>query len=85
MKEKIKTQLRAYLDNQWRLCKLFMQEQNLTMAKAVWQQAIGAVSFVSIAVFNTYYDNDFSTEIDAMWEKEYREAFDKVLLSEVGV
>lgn len=84
MKEKIKTQLRIYLDIQLRLCKVYMQEQNLTMAKTVWQQAIGAVSFVSAAVFNTYYDNNFSTEIDAMWEKEYRGTFDKVLLSEVG-
>lgn len=84
MNEKIKTQLRVYLDVQLRLCKAYMQEQDLTMAKMAWQRAIGAVSFVSVAVFNTYYDNDFSTEINAMWEKEYREAFDKVLFPEVG-
>lgn len=84
MKEKIKTQLRVYLDVQLQLCKQYMQEQDLTMAKMVWQQAIGAVSFVSVAVFNTYYDNDFSTEIGAMWEKEYRGAFEKTLFPEVG-
>ena len=85
MKENIKTQLRAYLDLKLRLCKAYMQGQDLTAAKTVWQQAIGAVEFTSAAVFNTYYDNDFSTEIAAMWEKEYRGTFDKVLFPEEGV
>ena len=80
MNEKIKTQLRAFLETQLRLCKVYVREQDLDMAKAMWQQAIGAALFVSISV---RYDNDFSTEIDAMWEKEYREAFDKILFPEV--
>lgn len=87
MNEKIKTQLRAYLNTNLQLCKLYMQEQDLTAAKMAWQRAIGAVNFTSISVFNLYYDNDFSTEIEAIWEEEYQEAFNKVLLpdeEEVG-
>ena len=84
MKEKIKTQLRAYLNVQLRLCKQYMQEQDLTMAKMVWQQAIGAVTFASVSVLGIWYDCDLSAEIDAMWEANYREAFDKTLFPEVG-
>ena len=84
MKEKIKTQLRAYLNVQLRLCKQYMQEQDLTMAKMIWQQAIGAVTFASISVLGIWYDSDLSAEIDAMWEVDYREAFDKTLFPEVG-
>ena len=84
MKEKIKTQLRAYLNIQLRLCKQYMQEQDLTMAKIVWQQAIGAVTFTSVSVLGIWYDCDLSAEIDAMWEVDYREAFDKTLFPEVG-
>ena len=84
MKEKIKTQLRAYLNVQLRLCKQYMQEQDLTMAKMVWQQAIGAVTFASVSVLSIWYDSDLSAEIDAMWEVDYREAFNKTLFPEVG-
>ena len=84
MKEKIKTQLRAYLNIQLRLCKQYMQEQDLTMAKMVWQQAIGAVTFASVSVFGIWYDCDLSAEIDTMWETEFKEAFEKTLFPEVG-
>ena len=84
MKEKIKTQLRAYLNVQLQLCKQYMQEQDLTMAKMVWQQAIGAVTFASVSVLGIWYDSDLSAEIDAMWEIDYREAFNKTLFPEVG-
>lgn len=83
MNEKIKTQLRVYLDLKLRLCKQYMQEQNLTMAKMVWQQAIGAVEFTSTSAFGIYYDCDFSAEIDAMWETDFQEAFEKTLYPEV--
>ena len=84
MNEKIKTQLRAYLNIQLRLCKQYMQEQDLTMAKMVWQQAIGAVTFASISVLGIWYDYDLSAEIDAMWETDFKEAFEKTLFPEVG-
>ena len=84
MKEKIKTQLRAYLNVQLRLCKQYMQEQDLTMAKMVWQQAIGAVTFASVSVLGIWYDSDLSAEIDTMWETEFKDAFDKTLFPEVG-
>ena len=84
MNEKIKTQLRAYLNVQLRLCKQYMQEQDLTMAKMVWQQAIGATTFASISVLGIWYDCDLSAEIDTMWETEFKEAFDKILFPEVG-
>ena len=83
MKEKIKTQLRAYLNIQLRLCKQYMQEQDLTMAKMVWQQAIGAVTFASVSVLSIWYDCGLSAEIGAMWEVDYREAFEKTLFPEV--
>ena len=85
MNEKIKTQLRVYLDLKLRLCKAYMQEQDLTMAKMVWQQAIGAVEFTAIGTLSIYHNNDFSTEIDAMWETNFKEAFEKTLFPEVGV
>ena len=84
MNEKIKTQLRVYLNLKLRLCKANMQEQDLTMAKMVWQQAIGAVEFTSTSAFGIYYDCDFSAEIDAMWETDFKEAFEKTLFPEVG-
>lgn len=83
MNEKIKTQLRVYLDLKLRLCKQYMQEQNPTMARMVWQQAIGAVEFTSTSAFGIYYDCDFSAEIDAMWETDFQEAFEKTLYPEV--
>ena len=79
MKEKIKTQLRAYLNIQLRLCKQYMQEQDLTMAKIVWQQAIGAVTFASVSVLGIWYDCDLSAEIDVIWEMDYKKAFEKTL------
>ena len=83
MKEKIKTQLRVYLDLKLRLCKAYMREQDLTAAKMVWQQAIGAVEFTSMSAFGVYYDEDFSAEIDTMWEVDYKEEFEKTLFPEV--
>ena len=84
MNEKIKTQLREYLDLKLRLCKQYMREQELTMARMVWQQAIGAVEFTSTSAFGIYYDCDFSAEIDAMWETDFKETFEKTLFPEVG-
>ena len=84
MNEKIKTQLRVYLDLKLRLCKQYMREQDLTMARMVWQQAIGAVEFTAMSAFGIYYDCDFSAEIDAMWETDFKEAFEKTLFPEVG-
>ena len=85
MKEKIKTQLRAYLDLKLRLCKAYMQKEDLTAAKTVWQQAIGAVEFASTNACGVYYNYIFSTEMDAMWETDFKEAFEKTLFPEVGV
>lgn len=82
--EKIKTQLRMYLDLKLRLCKAYMQRQDLTAAKTVWQQAIGAVEFTSASAFGIYYDEAFSAEIDAMWETDFKEAFEKTFFPEVG-
>lgn len=85
MNEKIKTQLRVYLDLKLRLYKAYMQGHDLAAAKTVWQQAIGAVEFTSVSAFGAYYDEDFSAEIDAMWENDYRNEFEKTLFPEVGV
>ena len=84
MNEKIKTQLHEYLDLKLRLCKAYMREQDLTAAKTVWQQAIGAVEFTSMSAFGVYYDENFSAEIDAMWETDFKEAFEKTLFPGVG-
>ena len=84
MKEKIKIQLRAYLDLKLLLCKAYMREQDLTAAKTVWQQAIGAIEFTSACTFGVYYDEDFSTEIEDIWLSEFKEAFEKTLFPEVG-
>lgn len=84
MNEKIKTQLRTYLDLKLRLCKQYMQEQDLTMAKMVWQQAIGAVEFTTMSQFGIYYDCDFSAEIDRMWATDYEDAFEQTLFPEAG-
>ena len=84
MNEKIKTQLHEYLDLKLRLCKQYMREQDLTAAKTVWQQAIGAVEFTSASAFGVYYDENFSAEIDAMWETDFKETFEKTLFPEVG-
>ena len=83
MNEKIKTQLHEYLDLKLRLCKAYMREQDLIAAKTVWQQAIGAVEFTSMSAFGVYYDENFSAEIDAMWETDFKEAFEKTLFPEV--
>lgn len=84
MNEKIKTQLRVYLDLKLRLCKAYMQEQDFTAAKTVWQQAIGAVEFTSVSAFNLYPNAGLSAEIDVMWEMDYQDAFEKTLFPEVG-
>lgn len=84
MNEKIKTQLRMYLNLKLRLCKAYMQEQDLTMARMVWQQAIGAVEFASTSAFGVHYDCDFSAEIDRMWATDYEDAFEQTLFPEVG-
>ena len=84
MKEKIKTQLRAYLDLNLRLCKQYMREQDLTAAKTVWQQAIGAVEFTAMSQFGINFDNDLAIEIEDIWLLEFKEAFEKTLFPEVG-
>ena len=84
MKEKIKTQLRAYLDLKLRLCKQYMREQDLTMARMVWQQAIGAVEFTTMSQFGINFDNDLAIEIEDIWLLDFKEAFEKTLFPEVG-
>ena len=84
MNEKIKTQLRMYLDLKLRLCKQYMREQELTMARMVWQQAIGAVEFTAMSQFGINFDNDLAIEIEDIWLLEFKEAFEKTLFPEVG-
>ncbi len=84
MNEKIKTQLREYLDLKLRLCKQYMREQDLTMARMVWQQAIGAVEFTAMSQFGINFDNDLAIEIEDIWLLEFKEAFEKTLFPEVG-
>ena len=85
MNEKIKTQLRVYLDLKLRLCKAYMEGQDLTAAKMVWQQAIGAVEFTSVSTLSLYPNTGLSAEIDVMWEMDYQDAFEKTLFPEVEV
>ena len=84
MNEKIKTQLRVYLDLKLRLCKQYMREQDLTAAKTVWQQAIGAVEFTAMSQFGINFDNDLAIEIEDIWLLDFEEAFEKTLYPEVG-
>ena len=84
MNEKIKSQLRVYLDLKLRLCKQYMREQDLTMARMVWQQAIGAVEFTAMSQFGINFDNDLAIEIEDIWLLEFKEAFEKTLFPEVG-
>ena len=84
MNEKIKTQLHEYLDLKLRLCKQYMREQELTMARMVWQQAIGAVEFTAMSQFGINFDNDLAIEIEDIWLLEFKEAFEKTLFPEVG-
>lgn len=84
MNEKIKSQLREYLDLKLRLCKQYMQEQDLTAAKTVWQQAIGAVEFTAMSQFGINFDNDLAIEIEDIWLSDFKEAFEKTLFPEVG-
>ena len=84
MNEKIKTQLRVYLDLKLRLCKRYMREQDLTAAKTVWQQAIGAVEFTAMSQFGINFDNDLAIEIEDIWLLDFEEAFKKTLFPEVG-
>ena len=84
MNEKIKTQLREYLDLKLRLCQQYMQEQDLTAAKTVWQQAIGAVEFTAMSQFGINFDNDLAIEIEDIWLSDFKEAFEKTLFPEVG-
>ena len=84
MNEKIKTQLRMYLDLKLRLCKQYMREQDLTMARMVWQQAIGAVEFTAMSQFGINFDNDLAIEIEDIWLLDFKEAFEKTLFPEVG-
>ena len=84
MNEKIKTQLREYLDLKLRLCKQYMREQELTMARMVWQQAIGAVEFTAMSQFGINFDNDLAIEIEDIWLLDFEEAFEKTLYPEVG-
>ena len=84
MNEKIKTQLREYLDLKLRLCKQYMREQDLTMAKIVWQQAIGAVEFTAMSQFGINFNHDLAVEIEDIWLLDFEEAFEKTLFPEVG-
>ena len=84
MNEKIKTQLREYLDLKLRLCKAYMQKQDLTAAKTVWQQAIGAVEFTAMSQFGINFDNDLAIEIEDIWLLDFKEAFEKTLFPEAG-
>ena len=84
MNEKIKTQLRMYLDLKLRLCKQYMREQDPTMARMVWQQAIGAVEFTAMSQFGINFDNDLAIEIEDIWLLDFKEAFEKTLFPEVG-
>ena len=84
MNKKIKTQLREYLDLKLRLCKQYMQKQDLTAAKTVWQQAIGAVEFTAMSQFGINFDNDLAIEIEDIWLLDFKEAFEKTLFPEVG-
>ena len=84
MNEKIKTQLREYLDLKLRLCKQYMREQDLTAAKTVWQQAIGAVEFTSISQFGINFNHDLAIEIEDIWLLDFKEAFEKTLFPEAG-
>ena len=84
MNEKIKTQLRMYLDLKLRLCKQYMREQDLTAAKTVWQQAIGAVEFTAMSQFGINFNNDLAIEIEDIWLTDFKEAFKKTLFPEVG-
>ena len=84
MNEKIKTQLRTYLDLKLRLCKQYMREQELTMARMVWQQAIGAVEFTAMSQFGINFNHDLAIEIEDIWLLKFKEAFEKTLFPEVG-
>ena len=84
MNEKIKSQLHEYLDLKLRLCKQYMREQELTMARMVWQQAIGAVEFTAMSQFGINFDNNLAIEIEDIWLLDFEEAFEKTLYPEVG-
>ena len=84
MNEKIKTQLHEYLDLKLRLCKQYMREQDLPMAKMVWQQAIGAVEFTAMSQFGINFNHDLAIEIEDIWLLDFEEAFEKTLFPEVG-
>ena len=84
MNEKIKTQLREYLDLKLRLCKQYMREQELTMARMVWQQAIGAVEFTAMSQFGINFNHDLAIEIEDIWLLDFAEAFEKTLYPEAG-
>lgn len=84
MNEKIKTQLHEYLDLKLRLCKQYMREQDLTMARMVWQQAIGAVEFTAMSQFGINFNHDLAIEIEDIWLLDFKEAFEKTLFPEVG-
>lgn len=84
MNEKIKTQLHDYLDLKLLLCKQYMWEQDLTMAKMVWQQAIGAVEFTAMSQFGINFNHDLAIEIEDIWLSDFKEAFEKTLFPEVG-
>ena len=83
MNEKIKTQLRTYLDLKLRLRKEYMHEHELTMARMVWQQAIGAVEFTAMSQFGINFNHDLAVEIEDIWLLDFEEAFEKTLFPEV--
>ena len=61
-----------------------MREQDLTAAKTVWQQAIGAVEFTAMSQFGINFDNDLAIEIEDIWLLDFKKAFEKTLFPEVG-
>lgn len=84
MKKDIKTQLREYLDLKLKLCGKYMnEEQDFSAAKAVLHQAVGAVEFTAMSLFNT--NADLAIDIQNMYLTCYRDEFDRALFPEVGV
>lgn len=84
MKKDIKLQLREYLDLKLKLCGKYMnEEQDLSAAKAVFHQAVGAVEFIAMNLFGT--DADLAIDIQNMYLTCYRDEFDRALFPEVGV
>ena len=61
-----------------------MREQELTMARMVWQQAIGAVEFTAMSQFGINFNHGLAIEIEDIWLLDFEGAFEKTLYPEVG-